>query len=593
MADLLIFSTDFSQAGPISAVAAGAVLYDGHRDKNGGIFKLDGAAPNTRLNQNGTTGTHLYRSGANAIQSVKMIAFIDAPVNHNVIEARTIDDGTGKPGDNGYFLIMSAGNITLQFYSSGTSTFENVDIYGWNGVSGPYVVVWELYPTTTNVTQIRTRICTRANWNAVANARDNLGSVTWAVNATYNDNRNIAGANLGRLQAAGWAGIRQVSGVELVEVWNTAAPLARPDVKTTYHDDQKISLLAVTGGGVSPLTIRWHQTATPPNNSTPIAKDTSTEIAGQSGNGLNTLDYTFPDGQTRWFCAKMTDSAGSPATAYSNFVMAGPGLVPWHIIFAGDSYVQGLEANWRSPDSCVEMLKTLSGPRTITYSNLGVSQTGLVAWLPTTDPEYNDLSLSPGVGGFIQRIFNAITAARAANSRAKIILCMQIGINDANNYGNPAINAVSPATFKAQYQRFLAATVNPGTLADVCYMHHPAFVATQSPAEDGANGGTGSRRMTNMLAYRQSVEDIANGTTYKVGDRLSWFRVGAQPQQNQTTGIGLPAEGHPHVADTNTGTTFLPDGYREQGYRWAYAIAQGEGSIGSGGTNTYIFNCEC
>lgn len=590
MADLLVKSTDFSVAGPVAAVTANQILHDGWRDKAGNIFKLEGASGSTRLNQNGTSATHFYNSLAASLQSVKLIAFYDTPVNSNILAARGIDDGTTKPSSDAYFLIMAAGNITLQFASPGTSTFDNFDVYSWNGLTGQYVVVWELTPNGTNITRHRVRICTRANWNAVANPRDNLGSITWAVNATKDDNRSAAGANQGRLQAAGWAFVRQTVGLEAVEVYNTAAALARADVKTTYIDDTQIRLSAVTGGGTSPLAIEWHVSATPPNNAAPIAKDNTTLIAGQTS---NTLTYAFPDNQLRYFCAKVRDSAGSPATTYSNLVMAAPGFRPWHIIFAGDSYVQGLEATWRSPDACCELLKTLAGPRAITYDNRGVSQSGLPAWLPTDDPQYNDLGLSPGAGGFIGRITSAIAAARAANPSAKIILCMQIGINDANNYGNPPINAVSPETFAAQYGRFLAATVNPGTLADVCYMHHPAFVATQIASEDGVNGGTGSRRMTNMLAYRAAVEGVANGTTYKVGDRLSWFHVGAQPQQNQTVGVSLPAEGHPKVADTNTGTANLPDGYREQGYRWAYAIAQGEGvAVGSGAGTTYVFNSE-
>lgn len=596
MAAVLVKSTNFAAAGPVSAVSANATLYDGLRDKAGSIYSITGAAGSSRLGQVTSALTRpLYLPiGANALRDTLFVAYLDGPANSTKLCVRCLDDGTGKPSENGYYLIVNQANLVLQYFSPGTPLGTlNLDSIGWNLLTGALVVAFECVQEGTNVTRFRVRCCTRANWNAVANPQDNLGSVTWAVNYTRTHDLSAAsGADLGRYQGAGWCYIGQVpnavASVERVDLYDTAAPLSRGRLVTTYLDDVKAVLSCTNQGGAQPITKRHHAIASIPTNSGPIAATSATEVPGQSGYGSDTLTYTFADDVERVFACKAVDTNG--VTTLSNLAKIRRGKKPIHTEYFGDSYTQGLEATFRAPDAAAEFLRSCDPLRTFTYGNRGVSQTSAVAWLPPSDPEYNALGLSPEPGGFISRVVNALAAARAANPNAILLGSLCLGINDANNNGNSPALAVSPSTFAAQLSRVIAAVLNPGVLADRVYIHHPPWVATQNPGEDNSNGGTGSRRAANMLAYRAAVEGLANGTTIRIGDRDGWDLFGAWPQHNETVGYSLPGEGHPHVADTNTGTANLPDGYRQLGHLWGRAIAVGEGILSSGGIPGRPFN---
>lgn len=578
----LLKTTDFAQAGPVSAVGAGLVLYDNWRDRTGNQYSIANAAPNSRLSS-GTSGAQLYHATLASVRDVRVVFHIDGPANHNIMGVRMVDDGTGKPSDNGYLIITDASSLGIQFNSPATGTAENLNVYNY-GTTGPIVVVFEAATTATNTTTFKLKVFPKANWDAATNPELDPTVVAGAtLNQTLVDVRNTAGANFGRFQSAGWAAIRQAKNLIKVSFVDIGVALARPTLIATNFSQDHVDLSITPSGGSPPYTVRYHATTAVPRREAPIAKDSSTEVAGQTGNGSNSLSYNFPDATPRYVIAKVTDAAA--ATVYSNLIRVAPAKRPLAVIFAGDSFTQGVGGiPWNSCDTAAETLRTLYGPRWVAYSNKGFSQTTTDIWLPLADTEYSTHGLTPPAEGLNALVANTIASMKSLYPEAKVVVSWNMGINDAMGYNDPAL-APSGATFAARLQRIFAPWIAAGV--DHIIMQSCSFVASQIASVDDSNGGTGSYRAYFTDIYKAASEGIANGTTILVGDSTSFDVTGMYPQELGNA-IGWetskPAEGHPRYQPTGDGVQAYPDGWRTQGVRWAAGILKALNQLPTSGT---------
>src|SRR5207244_1898647 len=88
-----------------------------------------------------------------------------------------------------------------------------------------------------------------------------------------------------------------------------------------------------TGGGVAPYTYQWQESAVSDKSGT-----SSVNYADISG--ATTQTYTRALSGRKFLRCKITDSASTPANAYTNDVVGAPWIAPTYpTLFIGDSYL--------------------------------------------------------------------------------------------------------------------------------------------------------------------------------------------------------------------------------------------------------------
>lgn len=375
----------------------------------------------------------------------------------------------------GYHLLLGNNVLTLKSESGGPSDESLGSVSGatWNtGGGGTAVYHFKLTARLSGASTVLNVYVTRSDGQYLKSDGTYQVAEVACIAATPSTGHQPGGAN--GIPAIGKGGVvwfqtgpGDAAGIHIdnFAVTQFFPALAAGAITFTSATPTQVDLSsAVATGGTSPYSYQW-QRATSANGS-------YSDLSGETSTTLS--DDTLTPGTKYWYRMKVTDSAGSPATAYSAGI---PGNTWGSVVvlgIIGDSISTGTGATDPAPIA-VARLKKLTTQRQVTLgSNQAVSGSSTATWRSTY-------------------LAGAITAF---NSAGVTHVSIMLGTNGTY------------ATYEADLADICAQLIAEGMAV---FLHCPPF-------GDGL-GDAANETLYNMQAI---IDGLVNGTTILQGDRLAY-----------------------------------------------------------------------